>query len=191
MTWTLIDLYDDVHEAEEDDRWLLTYQVPVEVTHSGIFSYSYPKNMAINYAAVYGYDISDPADVDELFDHVSYQGYMWETLRQDGRLLELQHNPFEMETSVARSLVRGVVSELKASRPIRHAARPQLKSLKGTSALLRSGDQTLHDVLKRDLVARLDPEAVATHRELAAQSRVVVQDRMWSMALRIHRTREG
>ncbi|WP_424533621.1 hypothetical protein ACOZ38_25130 [Sphaerisporangium viridialbum] len=181
MTWTLIDLLDDVRHDEANDRWLLIYKVPTDIVSSGDYSYSYPKNLGINLAAVYGYDVTKPEDVDELFDHVTYQAYMWETLRQEGRTLELQHNPFEMNVDAARSLVGGVVSTLKRDRPIVHGA--------AKAKLMRASDGTLHDVLRRDLVARLDPDVVAAHRDMAKQSRVATQIRMWDMALRMDRTR--
>lgn len=162
--WQIIEIREDV-EHSDAERWLVVYRTPIEYAPgSGIYSYSFPKDIFHNWAAVYGYNVDDPQDVEALFDHVTYHAYINEVLRKEGRADEIVANPFELGADEARARVQAHVAEFKASRPL--AAAPAARLPGGRSP-------HPHDVIRADMATRLDRAAVDKHVEAVAHARKI------------------
>jgi hypothetical protein len=162
--WEVVNVHEDL-DADDGHRWLIVYSVPVEYAPDGVYSVSLPKDIFNNWAAVYGYDVDDPQDVDALFNHVTYHAYINEVLRKEGRADEIVANPFELGADEARARVQAHVAEFKASRPLGTASA-------ATSPGGRSSDP--HDVIRADMATRLDRAAVDKHMDAVKQARKTV-----------------
>ncbi|MFC7582419.1 hypothetical protein ACFQYP_00415 [Nonomuraea antimicrobica] len=179
MDWVLVEVHDDLHVEQQDDRWLLIYEVPTTVAPDGRYSVSYPKGMVNDWAATYGYDLDDPGDVDALFDHLFHLPAMREEARLADRLHEVTANPFEMAAVAARALADDQVRTFTASNCLVEEPRAA-----------RAGDSLLARV-RADMLARASMLAV---RELAGAkdaSRVLAQERMVTLALRMNASRDA
>jgi hypothetical protein len=183
VTWTLKGMHEDLHAEEADDRWLLTYEVPAEFAHDGTYSVSFPKDMVNHMAVTYGYDVDDPVDIEDLFDHLFHMAYMTEVARREGRVHEATWNPYELKPESARQVIKDQVTELKRTRPIRHGGKADLTN--PLTAKVTVVDDPI-DIVKRDMLSRVDRKVIADRTEAVAQIRVAAQDRMISHALRIN-----
>lgn len=186
MEWIITDLYNDIQIDEANDRCLLIYEVPIEHAADGIYSVSMPKNMITDFAATYGYDLDDPADVDDLWEHLIHLPYMMETARREGRAHEVAVNPYEMTAQAARKLAKDQVAEAKQRGRITERPTPASTATHSASAAEVSG---ILDIARRDMLGRADAAAA---RSLAAEkqrTRQQTQERMFDMALRMNASR--
>jgi hypothetical protein len=173
MSWELTGLADD-DQADDGERWVIEYQVPPEVAHSGEYSVSMPKDYALELAAVYGYDVDDPGDREDLMRHVTYLAYARETLSREGRLHEVQFDPFSMPAAEARERVQAALKELEAARPIGQAAETQVTTRAAPRMLAARGKAAapdIHAILRADMEQRLDRDAVEERAQWVEQVR--------------------
>lgn len=180
----LVDAHEDVSINEADDRWLLTYQVPATYTHDGSYCVSMPKNMLTDFAATYGYDLDDPADVEEMWDHLIHLPMLRETARLDGRVHETAASPYEMSAQAARQLARDQVAGLKKAWRI--TERRNVVPAAGRLARAVGEGGSLLDGIKRDMLARASAAHVRDLAEAKEAARSQVQDRMIRLALRMN-----
>lgn len=156
--WEVVSVREDL-DSPDGHRWLITYRVPVEYAPDGEYSYSFPKNIANNYAAVFGFDVDDEADREQLFDYVVYMAYINAVLFREGRGDEVIANPFEMPQGMAKAAILRQVEEFKRDRPLREA---QSSAARGLAADAPPG---VHDTVRADMAARLNRTQIS---EMAA-----------------------
>src|ERR1043166_5420322 len=82
--------------------------------------------MVAGFAATYGYDVDDPADVDALFDHLFHLPFMREMAHAEGRAREVTVSPYEMSIRTARDLADAGVAEFKKVHGIAEPAQQRL-----------------------------------------------------------------
>jgi len=187
-TWTLVDVHADIQL--DGDRWLLVYNVPTEYAPDGTYSVSYPADMVNHWAVTYGYDLDDPAGVDELFDHLLLAPYMAEVARREGRAYELASNPYEMAATSARELARDQVAEFKQAHAIESESAPAAMKASGRTDGGKTGG-TLLDTVRADMLARVDRAVIDEGRALADIEREHAQERMIDMAYRMNAVRRS
>jgi hypothetical protein len=182
MDWTLTDLHDDVQERESQDRWLLLYETPPELGATG-YSVSYPKSMVTGFAATYGYDLDDPADVDIMFDHLFHLPFVREVALAENRAHEVKVNPYQVSAETARAVADAQVEEFKRSHRIVPAARQRMLGA-GVAPAVAAKD--LLDVVKADMLARADRRQVAEIADTLGPVRERAQADMLSQASRMN-----
>ncbi|GAA3027185.1 hypothetical protein [Streptosporangium longisporum] len=182
-TWALVDVHADVQP--DGDRWLLIYNVPAAYASDGTYSVSYPAGMINDWAATYGYDLDDPAEVDALWDHLIYAPYIAEVARLEGRAHEAARNPFEMTADAAREMARDQLRQFKKTRTITTAS---ALAVAGRAA---RASGTLLDRIRADMVGRVDSAAVRAADEHATWARTVAQERMVTLAYRMNEARSA
>ncbi len=174
VNWELTGLADD-DEAHDGERWVIEYQVPSDVAPDGVYSVSMPKDYVNDVAAVYGYDVDDPGHREDLMRHVTYLAYARETLRREGRLDDVQFDPFTLPAAEARERVQAALKELEAERPIGQAAEPQVTTRAAPRMLAARGKAAvpdIHAILRADMEQRLDRDAVTERAQRAEQVRM-------------------
>jgi hypothetical protein len=195
--WEIVRIDEDPGGTPDHDRWLVTYRVPAEYSPDGTFSYSFPKDSMNKFAALYEYDVNDAAQVDELFDYIMSRPML--KARPVGARAATGH-PQRVAPEAAthvQSLSDAVNTARLAAHPT-HALRTPPSQLR---AALKAGIQAMKDgeaplvardkvhlriagmpeqsdgvenpkyIIKRDLVARLDPELMDRHREYFRRER--------------------
>lgn len=168
--WEVAEIIEDL-KSMDGERWLITYKVPVEYAPSGIYSVSMPKAMGTAWAAEYGYDVSNEAEVDELLDHMLYIAPINEVLRKTGRGAEVLGNHFEMDPREARSVVKAQLEEFKAKNLIKQRPR--------TRMLLGSGTEEHEDpleFLRQDMKNRIDKKHAVEYGQAIAETRQWISD---------------
>lgn len=172
--WEVVSVLEDL-DSEDGHRWLIVYRVPVEYAPDGVYSVSLPKDIFNGWAAIYGYDVDDPQDVEALFDHVTYQAYINEVLRREGRADEIIDNPFHLGADEARARVQAHVAEFKQSRPITQS---QMVKVAAGDLVAGARNVDVHDVIRADMHARLDKAVVAERADAVKDTRAAVQARL-------------
>lgn len=174
VAWELNGLADD--QAHDGERWVIEYQVPPEVAPSGEYCVSMPKDYVNDVAAVYGYDVDDPEHREDLVRHVTYLAYARETLRREGRLGEVQFDPFTVPAAEARERVQAALKELEAERPIVQAEQPQVTTRAAQRMVAARGKAAaapdIHAILRADMEQRMDRDAVTERAQRAEQVRM-------------------
>jgi hypothetical protein len=186
VEWKLTDLYDDVHVREHEDRWLLTYNVPSELEHDGVYSVSMPKNMINDFASTYGYDLDDEQDVKDMFEHLFNLPFVREIARREGRNAEASANPYEMPVETAKRLAKTQVQEFKQNGH-RLVAVAEKVAKRGAGGLVTDGD--ILGFLRRDMLSRASKNAVNELIARKAKIRNETQSAMRDMALRMNASR--
>ena len=171
--WEITGIVEDL-ESPDGERWLIVYRVSTDIAPNGVFSSSIPKSLLNTYAALYEYDIDDPEQVDDLFDHVMSLSMMKTVLHQEGRIAE-QVNPMAVKPSEGRAKVKRLVGELKAGKAQLKAAPAVALKIQGMPAVADPSENPKY-IVKRDMVARLNADAIAplrqayrTHRQAKLQ----------------------
>lgn len=113
--WVIRSVVEDADGTEP--RWLVLFDVPTEYAPDGVYSVSMPKDIVQNYAALYGYDVDDPADMDELHDYILHTAYMGEVDRRKGESAEKFH-PYKNRMEDARAAVSVSLAAFKETRAI-------------------------------------------------------------------------
>lgn len=185
MDVELVDLHEDMHRDERDDRWLLVYNVPPELAHDGTYSVSMPKGMINDFASTYGYDLDDEADVDDMFDHLFSLPFVAEVARREGRNAEAGANPYEMPIETAKRFARTQVQEFKQSHSLKQ--KPPSANLRAAGGLVKDGDILGH--VRRDMLSRASAEVVRDAVTQKAEIRQEVQGSMLDMAMRMKASR--
>lgn len=173
MSWEVTGLADD-DQAHDGERWVIEYQVPPEVAPSGEYCVSMPKDYVNDVAAVYGYDVDDPDHREDLVRHVTYLAYARETLRREGRLGEVQFDPFTVPAAEARERVQAALKELETERPIVQAEQPQVTTRAAQRLAAARGKAAvpdIHAILRADMEQRMDRDAVSERAQRAEQLR--------------------
>jgi hypothetical protein len=151
-----------IADAIDPNRWLVTFNVPAEFAGGGgIYSMSIPRDLMNHWAPAYGYNISNPDDIDELFEHIIYYLYLMEI---DNREKNASGGaaPLAVTMSVPRSvreITRERIAALKEVAPI--VQNPPPPAPEGASLRSASVSTNVLGDLKADMISRIDPEQVA------------------------------
>jgi hypothetical protein len=202
--WEIIRIEEDLGPTPAEDRWLISYRVPLEYSPDGTFSYSLPKDSMNKFAAMYEYDVADEGQVNELFDFIMSRPML--KARPLGAGLPAGHP--QLVTAEAASRVDSLSDTVNGARLAAHPAhalstppadlRAAIKAgvaamkngeaplvVKGAVELAVTGMPVTADsnenpkyVIKRDMLARLDPAAVAKGMAYHQQERSVAMSRM-------------
>lgn len=186
MEYELVDLHDDVHVNEHEDRWLLTYNVPSELVEQGVYSVSMPKNMINDFASTYGYDLDDEQDVGDMFEHLFNLPFVREIARREGRNAEAAAAPYEMPVETAKRLAKAQVQEFKQNGH-RLATFSGTVAKRGAGGLVADGD--ILGFLRSDMLSRASKNAVDELIVRKAEIRNETQSAMHAMALRMNASR--
>lgn len=109
--WKILEVREDV-QSDDGERWLVIFQVPLEYSSDGIFSYSFLKSTFNFRAAEFDYDIDDEDELDELFEHVMYEAF---TVHQ-GVFVD----PHDWSPSDARDMARETLRNAKKDVKMTH-----------------------------------------------------------------------
>jgi hypothetical protein len=189
-TWEIVRIDEDPGPTPDEDRWLVSYRVPLDYSPDGTFSYSFPKNSMNKWATLYEYDVTDPGQTDELFDYVMSRPQLKArplaappvsghplrvtpeeatrvaALSDDVNAARLAAHPVHALTSPAgelRAAIKKGVGAMKRGEAPLIAAPSVGLSIDGMPAIA-DGSENPKYILKRDLEARLDPGLMAVHR---------------------------
>ena len=166
--WKITRIVEDLGSPDAD-RWLVVYQVSTDVAPDGVFSMSLPKAVLNTYAALFEYDVTDPEQLDDLFDHVMSIPMMQDTLWREGRMAE-QVKPFDVAPHAGRARLKGLIGELKAGKAQLKAAPAVALEIRGMPDEADPAENPKY-ILKRDMLARIEPDAVAKMREMCRAER--------------------
>lgn len=170
--WEIVRIVEDVH-ASDSPRWLVVYRVPTTVSPDGIYSVSMPKGLLNSFAAAYEYDIDNPREVDDLFDHVM-SAPMFKllpaSLTTEADLTPLTDSAFTHDPLDVKRAVKARIIELKAGAGrLKPADRVELDIAGMPSAV--NGSENPKYIIKRDMVAQLDKERIDRTRRAHRQER--------------------
>lgn len=188
--WEIVRIEEDPGPTPAEDRWLVSYRVPLEYSPDGTFSYSFPKSSMNKFAALYEYDIDDPTHVDELFDYIMSRPMLVARPLDAG--VPAGHPALLTAEVVTR--VESASAAVNVARLAAHPTHALNTPPEQLRAAIKAGIQAMKDgevplvaggkvqlgirgmpqqsdgaenpkyILKRDLVARLDRDHVAAQR---------------------------
>lgn len=115
--WKILDVVEDLG-AGDGPRLLITYSVPTKHAPDGVYSYSFPKDSFNVYAAVYGYDVNDEQDRQDLFDHVIHQAYLNTVLAEQDADDEFLKHPRKVGRARAKQVAKDRLTEHRAVLPV-------------------------------------------------------------------------
>lgn len=161
--WSIQEIREDLSTPGEE-RWLLIYNAPPEFAPDGVFSYSFPKMSFTARAAEFGYNVDDPDEIEDLFQHVIHEGYLMAAGdRHDGMV-----NPYVEAADSAKKRVKDQLASVRKTVRLSQAARP-LIAVNGRQTADTSGD--VLDVIRNNM--QIDRPTVAEWRQRVEQSRRV------------------
>lgn len=166
--WEIARIVEDLGSPDAD-RWLIVYNVSTDIAPDGVFSMSVPKAVLNTYAALFEYDVTDPEQVDDLFDHVMSVPMMQDVLHREGRLAE-KVNPFKVAPHAGKASVKGLVSELKAGKAQLKAGVSVRLEISGMPEDADPSENPKY-MLKRDMVGRLDLAGIEKLRQACRDER--------------------
>ncbi|HEX2014310.1 MAG TPA: hypothetical protein VLA68_03695 [Nitrososphaera sp.] len=186
MEWELVDFYDDINEDPSNDRWLLEYNVPAEVASNGLYSVSYPKNIANSWAATYDYDITSDDDIDEMFDHIMYSPMMQEIGRLEKRKLSPSAGPLSMRAGVARRKEREEIAVIKSNGNVIRDGMVSNSRLGFMLASARIESIGIWEFVRSDMQSRIKQDDVKEFSADISKSRRIAEEKMIDMANRMN-----
>jgi hypothetical protein len=172
MSWVVKDVIDmAAHHSSDGERWTIVYEVDPNIWTGGTFHVSFPKAMVNEWAALYGYDLEDEAEVELLIEQILYTAYVNEMLVRSGRHDEVIVNPYDLDPAEAKQRIHGHIQEFKAKAPIVDNRNVRLMTLGAKSGSTVQG----LDVVRSDLKSRLDKKKVA---DMTTKIRTVRKSRL-------------
>ena len=169
------------HVVDTGDRMLLVYEIPPgPLTANGVYGVAMPKDMANDWAAVYGYDLDTDEGVEQAVDHMLYFGYLETVLTLTGENPAV--SPLAYSQAAAKGRVQDKIAELKQKWEIKEK-RPdaEVRSVRAEVSPKVLQGASIRDVLREQIKARVDKQKIAERRSYAATQRQSIQRRGMAM----------
>lgn len=186
--WEITSIQEDLGSPDAE-RWMVVFNVPVEYSWNGVYSYSIPKDVFNTYAAVYDYDITDPQQIEDLFDHIMSIPMLNNVIpttseagaqslagkSADVPVSAAMLNPFEHPVDELKATLKAQVAILKGGAAQLKSAAKVTLNIEGMDEEAPAGENPKY-ILKRDMLARLDPNRVAAHRTAVRDERQAITE---------------
>lgn len=179
--WKIIRIVEDV-QARDADRWLIVYAVAPEYAPDGVFSFSVPKGILNTCAAVYEYDLDNPDEVDDLFDHVMSTPMLSLVPTASGPPRRSvapggadRHGAFGGHPGDLRAAIKARVADFKAGAGRLTAAEVVELDIPGMPSAADPGENPKY-ILKRDMLSRLDKDRVRRDMQVHRRERELVME---------------